>query len=183
MDLIRTVIHEFALIDLLALAWLLLGVLAGMLRGLAPLFGALLWICGSLGLARALSPSLLSALANTEGTDEPGARLLAYGALAGTALLLPALGRLLGKRELEGDEPRPLPRDKSLGVAAGLLCAVLLLVLALPYAGAIERVGATFPRSYAATLADGVAARLGWLFPPSHQSRLDALRRSQSAEG
>jgi hypothetical protein len=169
-------------IDLLALAWLLLGVLLGLTRGLAPLFSWLLWVLASLWLAAALAPVIVGWLANTQGANGPHGRYLAYGSLAATALGLPALGRLLGSRRGHPRKSSPGTRDKSLGVVAGVACALLTFTLALPYVGSIERLGRQMQGS--AALATGRATQelLPWLFSPPHRDAMDRLAQGPAPE-
>lgn len=178
MERAADLLGNLPVIDLLALAWLLCGVLAGWLRGVAPLFGALLWILVALWLAAQVSPVLLAWLVNTEGADGPAALHLAYGSLAAVTLGLPALGRAFGTRRGQPRRSPPAPGDKALGAVAGLLCGLLTLTLALPYVGAIDVIGAAYPRARSVGLAGEAQTLLPWLFPPPHREEL--ARQSQA---
>jgi hypothetical protein len=169
-------------IDLLALAWLLLGVLLGLTRGLAPLFSWLLWVLASLWLAAALAPVIVGWLANTEGANGPQGRFFAYGSLAALSLGLPALGRLLGSRRGHPRKRSPGARDKSLGVVAGIACALLTLTLALPYVGSIERIGRRMQGSAALSTGRTTQQLVPWLFAPPHRDAMDRLARGPLLE-
>jgi hypothetical protein len=169
-------------IDLLALAWLLLGVLLGLTRGLAPLFSWLLWVLASLWLAAALAPVVVGWLANTQGANGPHGRFLAYGSLAALALGLPALGRIIGSRRGHPRKSSPGARDKSLGVVAGVACALLTLTLSLPYVGSIDRIGRRMQDSVALSVGRSTQQLAPWLFAPPHRDAMDRLAEAPSLE-
>ena len=152
MDSVQTVFAELPVVDLLALAWLLLGVALGLVRGLGPVFGWLVWILVGLWLSRTIAPVLLGWLTNTEGADGPAAMMAAYGSLAALALGIPLLGRGLSGPGGPRRAP-PGPGDRGLACVAGALCAVLTLVLLLPYAGRWAPLRAGYP--------DATAVRAG----------------------
>ena len=178
----RPLLDTAALIDLLALAWMLAGVLLGLTRGLAPLFSWLLWVLASLWLASVLAPVLVGWLPNTHGADGPQGRLLAYGSLAALSLGLPLLGRLLGNRRGQPRQAAPKPSDRSLAVVAGLVCALLTLTLALPFVGNIPRLGRSYDRAIAADTGRRVSELLPWLFPVEHRAALSELCQPTTTE-
>lgn len=177
------ILEQFPVIDLLALAWLLLGVLAGLLRGLSRTFGALLWVLLSLWLSTTLAPVLLGLLANTEGTDRPEAHLLAYGCLIGLSLGVPLFGRLLGSRR--GLPKRSIhdARDKGLGVVAGLLAALLTLSLMVPFVGQIEPLGQAYPTARSPRLVAQILQLLPWLYPSAFRVALAEQRSAADDMG
>ena len=175
MELIQNTLSRLAVVDLLALAWLLAGVALGLVRGLPSLFGWLLWIVTSLWLARTVTPVVLGWLSNTEGTDSPFAQLLAYGVLTLLALGLPLLGRALSG---PGGPKRAPPGngERGLAVVAGAASALITFTLLLPYLGRWELLGRSYPTAVAPHAGARVQDVLWWLYPRAHLDSLDALR-------
>jgi len=162
-------VPEFAAIDVIALVLLVMGVIMGVLRGLGPVFGMLLWLMISLWLGKVLTPVIIDWMPNSPA--EGSAKLTTFGLVAGVLLVLPSLARLLGgaggKKKAE-----PAPQYKPFGVLVGIACAIVFFTLLTPFAYRVPFVSKTFNQGHGPTMALEVAESATWLFPPDFRSAL-----------
>src|SRR5262245_37370059 len=77
-------VPEFAAIDVIAMVLLAMGVVMGVLRGLGPVFGMLLWLMISLWLSKVLTPVILGWMPNSNA--DGSAQLTTFGLVAGVLL-------------------------------------------------------------------------------------------------
>ena len=186
MDGVRDMTSGVPAIVLVSAGLLILGLLWGLLRGLAPLFGSLLWVLLALGLGTTLAPVVLAQMPNTPLDHEGAAALDAFGVLAGVVLLLPVLARLLGS----GAGKRKPPKDRAaaqrvFGAVTGLAVATLITTLVMPFALRLPTLADNDRQARAPTLAEGLAESLGLLYPAevgaSLRGELDTLFEAEDA--
>ncbi len=182
MDRLQSLIHDVPLIDLLGAAFLLAGALGGMLRGLGPVFGRLLWAVMSLWLATTLSPVLLQWMPNTATSDAPASVLSTYGLMAALLLILPVLARLLGG---SGGRKRTPPdaRDKPFGALVGVSWAALVLVLMLPFGARLPVLDEGFPTAHLPRAGAQLAEWLPWFYPAEHHAAIVQARTPRTIPG
>lgn len=173
MGLAETVVLSLPLVDWLAIAICIAGLLVGGMSGLGRSFGILLWLLAAIWLASHLSGVVVGWLQNT---SDPNAQLMAFGGIAGFILSLPILARILTGPS--GKKKERLPDrgvQKPSGALVGLLTAVLFLTLALPFVYRFQFMGSDFAQAYAPRKASSVADHMTFLYPDAHR---DALRDS-----
>jgi len=176
MGLAETVVLSLPLVDWLAIAICVAGLFVGAMSGLGRSFGILLWLLAAIWLASHLSGVVVGWLPNSTGPNDPNARLIAFGSIAGFILSLPVLARMLtGPNGKKKDKLPDRGVQKPSGALVGLLTAVLFLTLALPFVYRLRVMGDDFGRAYAPRKAASVAEHMSFLYPDAHR---DALRNS-----
>lgn len=165
-------LSQIAAIDFIAVALMIMGIIMGLMRGLGPAFGMLLWLMVSLWLARELTPTVLGWMPNSP--SDAGSQLSAFGFIAGLLLVLPALARLLGgaggKKKVD-----PAAVNRPFGVLVGVACAAIVFTLLAPYANRVSWVSRTFGQGTAPIMAQDISERASWFFPAAHR---DALKQA-----
>ncbi|MGQ0552888.1 MAG: CvpA family protein [Planctomycetota bacterium] len=159
-----------ALVDWLALGGLALGLVFGAIAGLGRSFATLLWLVAALWLGQLLAPQVIGWLPNTSTPDDPRAIRIAFTLLFLLIMTLPVLGRLLGGsgRKKDGGETLHKPQ----GAVVGVLCALLLLILALPHARRCPPMNRSFDRAHTPAAAARLADGLSFLYPEAHRLTL-----------
>jgi hypothetical protein len=169
MDGAGNFLSEVAAIDFIAIALMIMGIVMGIMRGLGPAFGMLLWLMVSLWLARELTPTVLGWMPNSP--SDAGSQLSAFGFISGLLLVLPALARLLGGAGGKKKED-PAAQNRPFGVLVGIACAGILFTLLAPYANRVSWVSDTFGKGRFPVMAEEVSTRASWFFPAAHQNAL-----------
>ncbi|MDG2148728.1 MAG: CvpA family protein [Planctomycetota bacterium] len=169
MDGVENWLSGVAAIDIIAVALMLMGVAMGLMRGLGPAFGMLLWLMVSLWLARTLTPTVLGWMPNSP--IDTSSQLSAFGLIAGLLLVLPALARLLGGAGGKKKED-PAAQHRGFGVLVGIACAGILFTLLAPYANRMQWVSSTFGRGAFPVMAEQVSDGASWFFPAAHREAL-----------
>jgi hypothetical protein len=173
MGLAETVVLSLPLVDWLAILILAAGMFVGAMSGLGRAFGILLWLLAAIWLASHLSGVVVGYLPNTVGPNDPNARLMAFGGIAGFILSLPVLARMLtGPNGKKKDRLPDRGVQKPSGALVGLLTAVLFLTLALPFVYRLRVMGDDFSRAYAPAKASTVADHMSFLYPDAHRAAL-----------
>jgi hypothetical protein len=169
MDGVENWVPEFAAIDIIAVSILVMGVITGILRGLGPVFGMLLWLMVTLWLGTVLTPVILGWMPNSP--NDASTNLSAFGLVSGVLLVLPALARLLagagGKKKKEPD-----PQFRPFGVLVGVLCGCIFFTLLTPFANRVSWVNESFGKGSFPAMAREISHTAPFLFPPSHRSAL-----------
>ncbi len=170
MDGASSWLSDIAAIDCIALMLMLMGVIMGLMRGLGPVFGMLLWLMVSLWLAQVLTPTVLGWMPNSP--NDNASQLTAFGFISGVLLILPALARLLGgaggKKKID-----PVATYRPFGVLVGIACAAMLFTLLAPFANRVSWVSESFGEGAAPLVAEEVSDRASWFFPLSHRDALE----------
>lgn len=164
---------ELAVIDWIAVGLLAGGYFLGLNKGLGPLFGMLLWLIAAMWIGRSVAPTLLSWMPNSaEGQPQHWhAQFMAYGAVTGTLLGLPLVGKLIGIRN--GKKKTPVEvHSKHFGSLVGVACAALFFTLACPYAHRFAAVARSYPSAASPTVASGMANQMAYLYPEPHRKAL-----------
>jgi uncharacterized membrane protein required for colicin V production len=163
------------LLDWLALAACLVGAALGALAGLPRAFTLLLWSLAALWLGNHLSARVVDWMPNSFDPADPAGRdavqVPAFAIIAGLVLSLPLAARLLagasGKKKAA-----TRGQQRAFGGLVGLVVAVLLVTLFLPFLHTLPFVGEGWARAAAPRAAAGVADNAAWLFPPAHRGVL-----------
>jgi hypothetical protein len=178
MDGVGNWIPEVAAIDIIAVSILVMGAITGILRGLGPVFGMLLWLMASLWLGSVLTPVILGWMPNSP--SDASAQLSAFGLVSGVLLVLPALARLLGGAGGKKKKD-PVPQFRPFGVLVGLVCACIFFTLLTPYAHRVSWVSANFQNGSFPVLAREISDSASWLFPTSHRNALQNVAPPQAS--
>jgi len=161
---------DIAAIDIIFLVLAVMGIIMGVMRGLGPVFGMLLWLLVSLWLAQQLTPTILEWMPNSP--SDANSQLSAFGFISGVLLILPALARLLGgaggKKKSEPDATH-----RPFGVLVGLVCAVLLFTLLTPFVLRIDWVSDSYGKGRTPEVAVQAAETASWFFPEPHRAALE----------
>ena len=172
-------------LDWLSLLACLAGAFLGAAAGLPRAFGLLLWTLAALWLGHHLSAHVVDWMPNAVDPADPASReavqLPAFLVIAALVLLLPLAGRILGgasgkKRAGAKGQHKPF------GALTGLVVAVLLVVLLLPFTRRLPWLGAGWERAAAPACAAVVADNAAWLFPEAHRNALRERAERQVAE-
>jgi hypothetical protein len=165
------------LLDWLSLLACLAGAFLGAAAGLPRAFGLLLWTLAALWLGHHLSAHVVDWMPNAVDPANPSSRaavqLPAFLIIACIVLLLPLAGRILGGasgKKRAGDKGQ----HKPFGALTGLVVAVLLVTLAMPFARRVPWIGEGWERAVAPACASVVAENALWLFPKAHREALGA---------
>jgi uncharacterized membrane protein required for colicin V production len=168
------------LLDWLSLLACLAGAFLGAAAGLPRAFGLLLWTLAALWLGHHLSAHVVDWMPNAVDPADPSSRaavqLPAFLIIACIVLLLPLAGRILGGasgKKRAGDKGK----HKAFGAVTGLVVAVLLATLVMPFVRSVAWLG--WSRAAAPACAEVVAENAAWLFPAAHR---EALREGRGAE-
>jgi len=164
MDAVLDELARLHWVDAIALGLGAAGLLFGALTGLARAFVLLLYLGAVLFVAALAAPTVLGWFPTSAPPDDTRALDYAYGGVAGVALLLPLVGKALGR-----GTPRATPEHRMSGALVGLAVALLVFVLTAPFLMSLSsRAGA--PRS--AELARAFGAHVSILFPEYHVTRI-----------
>jgi len=164
------------LLDWLSLLACLAGAFLGAAAGLPRAFGLLLWTLAALWLGHHLSAHVVDWMPNAVDPANPSSRaavqLPAFLIIACIVLLLPLAGRILGGAS--GKKRGDKGQHKPFGALTGLVVAVLLVTLAMPFARRVPWIGEGWERAVAPSCASVVAENALWLFPKAHREALGA---------
>lgn len=165
---------DVALLDILALIVIVAGLLQGLMRGLGPSFGLLLWLILALWLSNVLAPQVLSWMPNSGDPDDPGDVATAYAWLAALLVLLPAVAQLLGgsggKKKVD-----PEATNKFSAVIVGVVSSLLVLAWLTPYTQEVDALSDDLDHAFTPSVVSGVAEAASWLYPEAHRAELAAL--------
>ncbi|GJM23551.1 MAG: hypothetical protein DHS20C15_34660 [Planctomycetota bacterium] len=171
---------DVALLDILALIVIVAGLLQGLMRGLGPSFGLLLWLILALWLSNALAPQVISWMPNSGDPSDPEAVATAYAWLAALLVLLPAVAQLLGgsggKKKVD-----PEATNKFSAVIVGVVSSLLLLAWLTPYTQGVDALSEDLDSAYTPGVVTGVASAASWLYPEAHREELRALAAASKA--
>jgi len=171
---------DVALLDILALIVIAAGLLQGLMRGLGPAFGLLLWLILALWLSNALAPQVLSWMPNSGDPGDPRAVATVYAWLAALLVLLPAVAQLLGgsggKKKVD-----PEATNKFSAVIVGIVSSLLVLAWLTPYTQQVDALSDDLDSAYTPGIVSGVAEAASWLYPAAHRKQLRALAEESSA--
>ena len=169
------------LLDWLSLLACLAGAFLGAAAGLPRAFGLLLWTLAALWLGHHLSAHVVDWMPNAVDPADPASRsaiqLPAFLIIACIVLLLPLAGRILGGasgKKRAGDKGQ----HKPFGALTGLVVAVLLVTLAMPFVRRVPWIGEGWERAAAPACAAVVADNAVWLFPQAHREALRAVEQT-----
>jgi len=167
------------LIDWLAIAMVLAGLIGGALSGLLRSFSTLLWLLAALWLGSHLASQFVSWMPNSVQPYDLGATLVAFGLIAASVMLLPLVARIIGGaagKKKTGAEAK----HKAFGAVVGLVCALLVFVWMAPFMHRYNVFARHWILGHAPPMAASIADGATWLFPEAHRIALrKTLRKEQ----
>ena len=173
-----TLTLKLAVIDWIAVGLLVAGYFYGLNRGLGPIFGTLLWLVAAMWIGNAAAPTLLEWMPNSQADQNHWhVQFMAYGAVTGTLLALPLLGKVLGRGKKKESED---PHSKHFGSLVGVVCAALFFTLACPYAHRFELVAKSYQGANAPYMAAALAEHMSYIYPTAH---IRAIHETMGGQG
>lgn len=176
----ETLTLKLALIDWIAIALLIGGYFYGLNKGLGTIFGILLWLLASMWIAKSLGPTLVGLMPNTKpDVNEWHTQFMAFGAVTGTLLALPILGRILAAKAGKKKEPTE-PHSKHFGSLVGVAVSAMFFTLLCPFAHRFGVVSKSYDTATSPYFAAAMAEHMSYVYPPTHVMALHAAMGSEA---